>query len=61
VELVTLSEWCRETLLANLNSQEEKSTDAGGTGQALMARTGGAQGNPAQQGLQASERANPNG
>jgi hypothetical protein len=31
VELLTLSEWCRETLLANVNSQEEKSTDAGGT------------------------------
>jgi len=62
VELVTLSEWCRETLLANVNSQEEKSTDAGGTGQALlMARAGGAQGNPAQRALQASERANPNG
>jgi hypothetical protein len=61
VELLTLSEWCRETLPANVNSQEEKSTDAGGTGQALMARAGGAQGNPAQRALQASERANPNG
>jgi hypothetical protein len=60
VELLTLSEWCRETLLANVNSQEEKSTDAGGTGQALMARAGGAQGNPAQRALQASERVNPN-
>jgi hypothetical protein len=32
VESLTLSEWCRETLLANVNGQEEKSTDAGGTG-----------------------------
>ena len=61
MELLTLSEWCRETLLANVNSQEEKSTDAGGTGQALMARPDGAQGSPAQRALQASERANPNG
>jgi hypothetical protein len=41
--------------------QEEKSTEAGGTGQALMAGAGGAQGNPAQRALQASERANPDG
>ena len=34
---LTVSEWCRETLLANVNSQEEKSVDSGGTGQALMA------------------------
>jgi len=34
---LTLSEWCRETLLANVNGQEEKSADPGGTGQALMA------------------------
>jgi hypothetical protein len=37
VESLTLSEWYRETLLANVNGQEKKSTDAGGTGQALMA------------------------
>jgi hypothetical protein len=37
VELLTLSEWCRETLLANVNGQEEKTTHAGGTSQALMA------------------------
>ena len=29
---LTLSEWCRETLLASVNGQEEKSADAGGTG-----------------------------
>ena len=34
---LTLSEWCRETLLASVNGQDEKSADAGGTGQALMA------------------------
>ena len=34
---LTLSEWCRETLLANVNGQEEKSADSGGTVQALMA------------------------
>jgi hypothetical protein len=38
---LTLSEWCRETLLASVNGQEEKSADlssaSGGTGQALMA------------------------
>jgi len=34
---LTLSEWCRETLLASVNGQEEKSAAAGGTGQALMA------------------------
>jgi hypothetical protein len=39
---LTLSEWCRETLLASVNSQEEKSANlssaSGGTGQqALMA------------------------
>jgi hypothetical protein len=34
---LTLSEWCRETLLASVNGQEAKSADAGGTGQALMA------------------------
>lgn len=33
---LTLSEWCRETLLASVNGQEAKS-DAGGTGQVLMA------------------------
>jgi hypothetical protein len=26
---LTLSEWCRETLLANVNGQEEKSADSG--------------------------------
>ena len=34
---LTLSEWCRETLLASVNGQEVKSTDVGGTGHALMA------------------------
>jgi hypothetical protein len=34
---LTLSEWCRETLLASVNGQGEKSADSGGTGQALMA------------------------
>lgn len=34
---LTLSEWCRQTLLARVNGQEAKSADAGGTGQALMA------------------------
>ena len=34
---LTLSEWCRETLLASVNSQEEKSADSPKTGQALMA------------------------
>ena len=35
---LTLSEWCRETLLASVNGQEAKSADSGGTGQqALMA------------------------
>jgi hypothetical protein len=34
---LTLSEWCRETLLASVNGQDEKSADAGGTGHALMA------------------------
>jgi hypothetical protein len=36
---LTLSEWCRETRLASVNGQEEKSADAGGTGQALFARS----------------------
>jgi hypothetical protein len=34
---LTLSEWCRETLLANVNGQGEKSADSPKTGQALMA------------------------
>lgn len=34
---LTLSEWCRETLLANVNRQEEKSADSGGASHALMA------------------------
>jgi len=34
---LTLSEWCRETLLASVNRQEEKSADSGGTGQAVFA------------------------
>ena len=34
---LTLSEWCRETLLASVNGQEVKSADPGGTGHALMA------------------------
>ena len=33
---LTLSEWCRETLLASLNSQEPEAASVG-TGQALMA------------------------
>jgi hypothetical protein len=34
---LTLSEWCRETLLGKVNGQEEKSADMGATSQALMA------------------------
>jgi hypothetical protein len=35
---LTLSEWCRETLLASVNGQEGQSVDSGGTDQqALMA------------------------
>jgi hypothetical protein len=35
---LTLSEWCRETLLASVNGQEGQSVDSSGTGQqALMA------------------------
>jgi hypothetical protein len=34
---LTLSEWCRKTLLASVNGQEEKSVDSDKTGQALMA------------------------
>jgi len=34
---LTLSEWCRETLLASVNGQEAESAEAGGTGAALMA------------------------
>ena len=34
---LTLSEWCRETLLASVNGQDEKSADSVRTGQALMA------------------------
>jgi hypothetical protein len=34
---LTLSEWCRETLLASVNGQGEKSADAGRADQALMA------------------------
>jgi hypothetical protein len=34
---LTLSEWCRETLLGKVNGQEEKSADTGATSQALMA------------------------
>ena len=34
---LTLSEWCRETLLARVNGQEEKFADSGRTGHALMA------------------------
>jgi mobilization protein NikA len=34
---LTLSEWCRETLLANVNGQGEKSADSGRADQALMA------------------------
>ncbi len=34
---LTLSEWCRETLLGKVNGQEKKSADTGATSQALMA------------------------
>ena len=34
---LTLSEWCRETLLASVNGQGEKSADSGSADQALMA------------------------
>jgi len=34
---LTLSEWCREMLLASVNGQGEKSADSGRTDQALMA------------------------
>ena len=34
---LTLSEWCRETLLASVNGQEEKSAASGRADQALMA------------------------
>jgi hypothetical protein len=37
---LTLSEWCRETLLGKVNGQEEKSADTGATSQALMAELG---------------------
>lgn len=33
---LTLSEWCREMLLASVNGQEEKSADSGRADQALM-------------------------
>ena len=33
---LTLSEWCRETLLGSVNGQEEKSADSSGTGQAAL-------------------------
>lgn len=34
---LTLSEWCRQVLLASGNGQGAKSADAGGSDQALMA------------------------
>ena len=34
---LTLSEWCRETLLASVNCQDPNATDPGGADQALMA------------------------
>ncbi len=34
---LTLSEWCREMLLASVNGEEEKSADSGRADQALMA------------------------
>jgi hypothetical protein len=34
---LTLSEWCREMLLASVNGQEAKSADSGRADQALMA------------------------
>jgi hypothetical protein len=33
---LTLSEWCRETLLASVNGQEPQAAEAGGTGQAAL-------------------------
>lgn len=36
---LTLSEWCRETLLARVNRQDEKSLNSGRTSQALFARS----------------------
>ena len=34
---LTLSEWCRETVLASVNGQEPKASDPGGIGHAVMA------------------------
>ncbi|MFZ3211186.1 MAG: hypothetical protein WA188_06685 [Terriglobales bacterium] len=34
---LTLSEWCREILLASVNRQEERTADSGRADQALMA------------------------
>jgi hypothetical protein len=34
---LTLSEWCREILLASVNGKEPKASDRGGTGHAVMA------------------------
>jgi hypothetical protein len=36
---LTLSEWCRKTLLASVNGQGEKSADSGRADQALFARS----------------------
>ena len=58
---VSETSWAQVTGQAWSFPQENNPPDAGGTGQALMARIGGAQGNPAQRALQASERANPDG
>jgi len=63
---LTLSEWCRETLLANVNGQEEKSADSGRADQALFARSlmaelVGAAGDPAECAVQAGERGEADG
>jgi hypothetical protein len=34
---LTLSEWCRETVLASVNGQKPKTSDPGGIGHAVMA------------------------
>ena len=34
---LTLSEWCRETLLARVNGEEPKASDPGGIGHAVIA------------------------
>jgi mobilization protein NikA len=58
---LTISEWCREAILAGLNGQEPKSgTDSAGPGSAgTPGGVAGATSDPAQCALQASERPNP--